>query len=82
MSIQAQFENAFRTVFNDHGLAVADHMTADDIPGWDSVKHINLVFHIERTFGVRFTTNELAELRCVGDLRMSVEKKLGVGEQA
>jgi acyl carrier protein len=57
-------------------------MAADDIPAWDSVKHINLVFHIERTFGVRLTTAELANLRRVGDLKKCVAKKLGIQECA
>lgn len=78
MPLHEQLEEAFRTVFNDHSLALADHMTADDIPAWDSVRHINLVFHIERTFGVRFTTDELANLRCVGDLKKCLAGKLNI----
>ncbi len=78
MSLHEQLVDVFRTVFNDRSLALADHMTADDIPAWDSVMHINLVFHIERTFGVRFTTAELSSLRCVGDLKKCVAAKLNI----
>ena len=82
MPLHEQFVDVFRTVFNDHSLVLADDMTADDIPAWDSVRHINLVFLIERRFGVRFTTDELANLRRVGDLKKCVAAKLNIEQNA
>jgi acyl carrier protein len=69
MSLHKQLEELFREVFNDDGLILTDEMTANDIPGWDSVAHINLMFSIEQAFGVQFAANELAEFKSIGELK-------------
>ena len=56
-------------------LTLADDMMASDIDGWDSVTHINLMFGIEQTFGVRFKGNELAEVKNIGELKQVLVSK-------
>jgi acyl carrier protein len=51
-------------------------MAAEDVETWDSLSHINLITGIEEEFGVKFTTAEVASLKCVQDLAVLVEKKL------
>jgi acyl carrier protein len=65
-----QLEQVFREVFNDHALALQDTTTIRDIPGWDSLAHINLMFAIESMFGMRFIGNELAEIKDIGELKV------------
>jgi acyl carrier protein len=43
-------------------------MTADDVPGWDSFNHINLIVAVEERFGIKFKTAELESLRNVAHL--------------
>ncbi len=38
-------------------------MTADDIPGWDSLTHINLMVATEKRFKVKFATAEISKLK-------------------
>ncbi len=75
-----QMQDLFRDVFNDDELVVTDESTADDIDGWDSLMHINLVIAAERRFGVRFATAEIAGLKAedqnVGTFRRLLAKKL------
>ena len=59
----------FRTVLGDEELVLHDHTTAHDVPDWDSLAHVNLMFSIEEQFGVQFRDNEFAELRNIGELR-------------
>ena len=56
-------------MLDNNDLILEDHMTAHDIPVWDSVMHINLMFGIEAKFGVRFKGNELAEFKNIGELK-------------
>lgn len=42
--------------------------TAADIPEWDSVAHVQLMIAVEKTFGFRMRTGEIAGLSNVGDL--------------
>ena len=74
---QARLERVFRTVFNDESLVLSDATTAADIPRWDSIEHINLMFAIEEAFGIEFTDNELAEFANIGELRRYLETREG-----
>jgi acyl carrier protein len=75
MDCHEQLLELFRQVFNDDNLVLTDETTARDIPGWDSVAHINLMFSIEQTFGVRFNGNELAEFKNIGELKRFLAAK-------
>jgi acyl carrier protein len=66
----------FRDVLDDDGLILRPEMAAEDVETWDSLSHINLITGIEEEFGVKFTTAEVASLKCVQDLAVLVEKKL------
>jgi acyl carrier protein len=44
------------------------HTSADDIEGWDSLTHVNLIVAVESGFSVKFSLKEMAGLRNVGDM--------------
>ncbi len=75
MSLQKRLEEVFQEVFDDDNLALTDETTAKDIPDWDSVAHINLMFSIEQTFGVQFSGNELAQFKNIGELKAFLMNK-------
>ena len=81
MTSQNLFEGVqtvFQTVFEDPSIQLARTMTAEDIEGWDSFAHINLVMALEVKFGIKFRLAELQELNCVGDMIDMIAGKLGV----
>jgi len=51
-------------------------MTANDIDGWDSLSHVNLITAVESHFKIRFTQKELLTLRNVGDLFKTIKCKI------
>lgn len=53
-----------------------DATVAAEVPGWDSLSHINVVLAVEKHFGVRFKGVEILKLKNVGDLQRLVESKL------
>ncbi len=61
--IHEEFQDVFRDVFDDPTLVVTNGMKADDVDGWDSLTHINLIIAIERQFGIRFATAEISRLK-------------------
>jgi acyl carrier protein len=61
--IRQQVQDVFREVFEDPTLLVSDRMTAEDIDGWDSIAHINLIVAIEKRLGVRFATAEISRMK-------------------
>lgn len=72
-----RIQDVFRTVFNDPDLVLTDGTTAADVPGWDSLAHVGLMFSLEAEFGIAFSDSELGRLNNVGELRQVIEKKAG-----
>lgn len=72
-----QIEAIFRDVFDSPDLRVTSGTTARDVPGWDSLTNINLIFAIEREFKVKFALGEIQELNNVGEMAALISKKRG-----
>ncbi len=53
-----------------------DETIAPQVPGWDSLNHINIILAVEQKFGIKFKSRELLQLKCVGDLQNLVNSKL------
>ena len=66
----------FRQVFEDPDIELAPETTADDVDGWDSLSHMNLIMAVENRLNVRFKPKEVLSFRNVGDLARSIESKL------
>lgn len=54
-----------------------DETMAPEVPGWDSLNHVNIILAVEKNFKVKFKSYELLRLKCVGDLQKLVDTKLG-----
>ena len=65
----------FRDVFDNPSLVIDVNSNASTVEGWDSFAHINLIVALEGEFGVNFSTKELGEMQCVGDLIQLLEIK-------
>jgi len=66
----------FCEVFDDEEIKIHPAITANDVDGWDSLSHVNLIVAVEGTFGIRFAQKELLTFKNVGDLLTCIEKKL------
>ncbi|WP_261568649.1 acyl carrier protein [Frankia gtarii] len=74
MTVQDRLQQIFREIFGDDDLIVSDTMTAADVPGWDSLAHINLIYAVEREFSIQIADDRLASFTTVGDLREHIEE--------
>lgn len=66
----------FRDVFGDEDLIIHRQTTAEDVEGWDSISHIELIVAVEQKFDFRFKSFDLEKLQTVGDLADLVKAKL------
>jgi acyl carrier protein len=65
----------FREVFDDPSLVVTRELSAKDVKNWDSLNHIILIVELETMTGLSFSTDELVNLRNVGDfVQLLLEK--------
>lgn len=53
-----------------------DSTTANDVPGWDSLKHINIITSVENHFNIKFKGLEILRIKNLGDLQQLIDKKL------
>jgi acyl carrier protein len=74
--IYAELTRIFREVFQNEDLVITPTTTADDVKGWDSVTHVNVMLAIEMELHVVFNTSEIDEMRTVGELVDAIERKL------
>jgi acyl carrier protein len=73
-AVLRKLEPIFRDVI-DPDLVLSEEIDASKVPLWDSLKHIILVVEIEMRLGVALTTDELANLRNVGELVTLLQDK-------
>ena len=49
---------------------------ANDISNWDSINNLKLIIVLEKEFKIRFDPDEIVEIKNVGELIKSIEKKI------
>ena len=54
-------------------------MSASDVPGWDSLTHVQIIVAIEQAFNIRMSATEVAQLEDAGSLIDVVQKHGGRG---
>ena len=58
----------FREFFDDDMIVLRDDTTAEDIKGWDSFEHINLMLTVEREFGIQIPMKVVTSMKNVGEM--------------
>ena len=58
----------FQDVFDDESIVVNDDTTSEDVDGWDSLEHINLIVAVEQEFGVKFNMGQVVSMKNVGEM--------------
>jgi acyl carrier protein len=74
--VLARVRGVIAKVFGDDDVVVESSTTAADVDGWDSVSNIEVLVALEREFGIRFNTGEMATLANVGQLVTLIADRL------
>jgi acyl carrier protein len=74
--VMMRINKVFRAVFADEKLTVDENTTPDDIEGWDSLQHINLISMLESEFGIRFDVDQIVSIEGVGDMATIIRTML------
>ena len=62
--------------FNLPDLKLTPDTVAADVPGWDSLAHIQFLMQIENAFKMRFKSSEVSSFANVGQLADRVQTRL------
>ena len=72
--IYAALNDIFGEVFN-RDIQLRPDMKADDVPGWDSFKQIEIIMACQERFKFSFSAREMNDLQCVDDLARVVARR-------
>ena len=63
-----ELQPIFADVLDRPDLVVTNESSPLNVDGWDSLAHINLLVAIEKRYKIRFSLDELEDLKNVGDI--------------
>ena len=66
--VYERLNEVFREVFDDNSIEVTDNTVADDVDGWDSIEHINLVVAVEEAFTFKIPMGKVVTMKNVGEM--------------
>lgn len=58
----------FREVLDDETIELHEETVADDVDGWDSFEHINLVVAVEDEFDFKIPMGKVVTMKNVGEM--------------
>lgn len=66
--VYRRLNEIFRDVLDDDSIELNDQTTADDVDGWDSFEHINLVVAVEEEFSFKIPMGKVVTMKNVGEM--------------
>jgi acyl carrier protein len=73
--ILKQVNEIFIDTLDEDDIVIKLDTTAEDVEGWDSLTHIQLVVAIEKHFKMRFTSKEIQSWKNVGEMIACIQNK-------
>jgi acyl carrier protein len=64
-------------VFRVDPKTIPDEARSEELPGWDSLRHLELMLALESEFGVRIPSEAMLELTTLPEIERFVERAVG-----
>lgn len=74
--IDGRLQEIAREVFRDDSLILTDAAKPGEVPGWDSLAHMNFMLGVEEEFGVEFSEDEFVGFVDIGELKRILAEKV------
>jgi acyl carrier protein len=72
--ILEKLQDMFREFTSNEQLVLSESATEEDVEGWDSVTHIQIIFEIEDVFGIQFPADSIPEMMSVDAIIDAIEE--------
>lgn len=74
--VMIKIKEILNDLFDDE-FDVTENTVADDVDGWDSLAHLQVISAMESEFNIHFTLGEINNFANVGEMADSIVKHLG-----
>jgi acyl carrier protein len=74
--ISDRFKNVILKELKLDEWNIQDDTLANQVPGWDSLKHVDVILAIEKEYSIRFKGVEVLKCKNIGDLQKLVDSKI------
>jgi acyl carrier protein len=72
-------ERLKKVILNELDLSdfdLKDETTANQVPGWDSFNHINVILAVEKEYNIHFKGLEILRVKNIGELQKLIDSKM------
>ena len=74
--ISERFKKIVLKELNLPDYPLTDEMLANQVPGWDSLKHAHVINALEKDYKIRLKNLEVLNCENLGDLQKLIDSKL------
>lgn len=74
--ISDRLKNIILKELNLESFEFKEDTTANQVPGWDSFNHINVILAIEKDYNVHFKGLEILKVKNIGELQKLIDSKV------
>lgn len=71
--ILEKLQTIYKEQLDDESLVITEESSANNVDGWDSLSHIQLISAIEDEFDISFSSKEIMNWKNVGEMITSIE---------
>jgi len=74
--ISDKLKSLILSELNLNEFDLKDETVASEVPGWDSLKHLNIILSIEKGYNIKFKGMEIMKIQNIGSLQKLVDSKI------
>lgn len=74
--ISERLKSVILNELNIKEFDLRDETTANQVPGWDSFNHINVILAVEKEYNIKFKGLEILRVKNIGELQRLVDSKI------
>ena len=73
--ISDRLKNIILKELNLESFDFKEDTTANQVPGWDSFNHINVILAVEKDYNIHFKGLEILKVKNIGELQKLIDSK-------
>ena len=66
--MESRIQKVFQEILEDEDFVLDRGLKREDVDGWDSLTHIELVLGLEKEFQVKFNTQQIMKMQSIEDI--------------